>query len=71
MNPANRVMKMVTITDATAADETFDILMGADVAPRKNSSKLTPRMRTWTFDPNLANLINPCYRGFISPGRAF
>ena len=35
MNPANRVMKMVTITDATAADETFDILMGADVAPRK------------------------------------
>ncbi|MBI4139185.1 DNA topoisomerase (ATP-hydrolyzing) subunit B [Candidatus Uhrbacteria bacterium] len=35
MNPENRVMKLVTITDAAAADETFDILMGSDVAPRK------------------------------------
>lgn len=35
MNPANRVMKQVTIQDATRADEIFDVLMGSDVAPRK------------------------------------
>ena len=35
MNPANRVMKIVTNEDAQAADETFDILMGSEVAPRK------------------------------------
>jgi len=35
MNPMQRVMKQVTIEDATKADEIFDILMGADVAPRK------------------------------------
>jgi DNA gyrase subunit B len=35
MNPENRVMKIVTIDDAASADETFDILMGSEVAPRK------------------------------------
>jgi DNA gyrase subunit B len=35
MNPENRVMKLVTIEDAASADETFDILMGSEVAPRK------------------------------------
>lgn len=35
MNPGTRVMKQVTIDDAEKADEIFDILMGADVAPRK------------------------------------
>ncbi len=35
MDPKTRVMKQVTIEDAEKADETFDILMGADVAPRK------------------------------------
>ena len=35
MNPAQRSMKLVTIHDAKMADETFDILMGSDVAPRK------------------------------------
>jgi len=35
MNPASRLMKLVTITDATEADETFTILMGSEVAPRK------------------------------------
>ncbi len=35
MNPATRTMKQVTIEDAAAVDETFDILMGAEVAPRK------------------------------------
>jgi DNA gyrase subunit B len=35
MDPANRVMKVVTIDDAEAANETFDILMGSEVGPRK------------------------------------
>jgi DNA gyrase subunit B len=35
MNPANRVLLKVTVDDAEKADETFDILMGAEVAPRK------------------------------------
>jgi DNA gyrase subunit B len=35
MDPETRMMKKVTVDDAALADETFDILMGADVAPRK------------------------------------
>jgi len=35
MDPKTRFMKQVTVTDASLADETFDMLMGADVAPRK------------------------------------
>ncbi len=35
MNPETRIMKKVNITDAAEADETFDILMGTEVAPRK------------------------------------
>ncbi len=35
MDPKTRMMKQVTIEDAEKADETFDVLMGADVAPRK------------------------------------
>ncbi|PJA45675.1 DNA topoisomerase (ATP-hydrolyzing) subunit B [Candidatus Uhrbacteria bacterium CG_4_9_14_3_um_filter_50_9] len=35
MDPATRVMKQVTIEDAEKANEVFDILMGAEVAPRK------------------------------------
>lgn len=35
MDPDQRVMKQVSIDDATRADEVFDILMGSDVAPRK------------------------------------
>ncbi|MFH0779917.1 MAG: DNA topoisomerase (ATP-hydrolyzing) subunit B [Parcubacteria group bacterium] len=35
MDPANRLLKKVTIADAEEADEIFDILMGADVVPRK------------------------------------
>lgn len=35
MDPQNRLMKRVTIEDAAAADEVFDILMGSEVAPRK------------------------------------
>ncbi len=35
MNPENRVLKRVAVKDAEAADRIFDILMGAEVAPRK------------------------------------
>ncbi len=35
MDPKRRMMKIVTIDDAEVADETFDILMGSEVAPRK------------------------------------
>ena len=35
MAPANRVLLQVAVEDAARADETFDILMGSDVIPRK------------------------------------
>ena len=35
MDPATRLMKLVTIEDAEKADEVFDILMGGEVEPRK------------------------------------
>jgi len=35
MNPANRILKKVNVTDAAKADEIFDILMGSEVSPRK------------------------------------
>ena len=35
MDPSTRKMKRVTIEDAELANETFDILMGSEVAPRK------------------------------------
>ena len=36
MNPETRIMKQVNIEDAAYADSVFDMLMGGDVAPRKN-----------------------------------
>jgi len=36
MDPKTRLMKQVTIDDAGAASETFEMLMGGDVAPRKH-----------------------------------
>ncbi|OGY95584.1 MAG: DNA gyrase subunit B [Candidatus Komeilibacteria bacterium RIFOXYD1_FULL_37_29] len=35
MNPATRLMKQVTIEEAAQADQTFEILMGSEVGPRK------------------------------------
>lgn len=35
MDPARRVMQVVSVEDAEKADEIFDILMGSEVAPRK------------------------------------
>lgn len=35
MDPARRVMRQVTLEDAEAADQVFDMLMGNEVAPRK------------------------------------
>jgi DNA gyrase subunit B len=35
MDPARRTLKQVTIDDGQAADETFDMLMGAAVPPRR------------------------------------
>ncbi len=36
MNPAQRVMKRVEIDDVAKANETFEMLMGSEVAPRKH-----------------------------------
>jgi DNA gyrase subunit B len=36
MNPAQRVMKQVNIDDVAKANETFEMLMGSEVAPRKH-----------------------------------
>ncbi len=35
MSPATRLMKKITVEDVQKADETFDILMGSEVGPRK------------------------------------
>jgi DNA gyrase subunit B len=36
MDPAHRTLRRITMTDAEAADRVFDLLMGSDVAPRKD-----------------------------------
>jgi DNA gyrase subunit B len=35
MNPAKRILKMVTLESAAVADEVFSMLMGDEVAPRR------------------------------------
>jgi DNA gyrase subunit B len=36
MDPAHRTLRRITMTDAVAAEQVFDLLMGSDVAPRKD-----------------------------------
>ena len=36
MDPKTRILKKITIEDTEEADQTFDMLMGKEVAPRKN-----------------------------------
>ena len=36
MDPAHRLLRRITVSDAEAASEVFDLLMGSDVAPRKD-----------------------------------
>jgi DNA gyrase subunit B len=36
MDPAHRTLRRITMTDVEAAGEVFDLLMGSDVAPRKD-----------------------------------
>ena len=36
MNPKTRIMKQVNVDDAALANETFEMLMGTDVGPRKH-----------------------------------
>jgi DNA gyrase subunit B len=48
MDPANRILKLVTVEDALEAEELFTILMGAEVAPRRDfimeNAKLTTNL---------------------------
>ena len=36
MDPAHRLLRRITVTDAEAAGEVFDLLMGSEVAPRRD-----------------------------------
>ncbi len=44
MNPANRILKQVTVVDAAEADKVFDILMGTDVTNRKSFIQSNAKM---------------------------
>jgi len=44
MDPSNRVLKRVTVEDASEADRIFDILMGTDVASRKSFIQSNAKM---------------------------
>jgi len=50
MDPANRVMKQITIEDSKEADKVFDVLMGDEVAPRKKFIQThAKKVRNLTF----------------------
>lgn len=36
MDPVHRTLRRVNVADAAAAENVFDLLMGNDVAPRKD-----------------------------------
>ncbi|MFH1561121.1 MAG: DNA topoisomerase subunit B [Patescibacteria group bacterium] len=44
MNPQKRIMKQIGVEDAQMADETFEILMGADVPPRRHFIQTNAKM---------------------------
>ncbi len=46
LNPEHRVVKQVTIDDAAEADETFNMLMGDEVPPRKRFIQSHAKMAT-------------------------
>lgn len=46
MNPENRVLKQVTVEDASAADEVFTMLMGDEVPPRKRFIQTHAKLAT-------------------------
>jgi DNA gyrase subunit B len=46
MNPKNRMMRQVTIADATAVDQVFSMLMGDEVPPRKKFIQTHAKMAT-------------------------
>jgi len=46
MNPDNRVLKKVTVEDASRADEVFTILMGEEVPPRKKFIQTHAKLAT-------------------------
>ena len=47
MDPAHRILKQVTIEDAAAADETFSMLMGDEVEPRRLFIQRNARNVNW------------------------
>jgi len=46
MNPENRILKLVTVADVAKADETFNMLMGEDVPPRKKFIQTHAKLAT-------------------------
>ena len=46
MDPAKRTLKQITIEDATLADQTFTMLMGAEVPPRKRFIQTRAKLAT-------------------------
>jgi DNA gyrase subunit B len=48
MNPANRILKKIEVSDASEADHVFSTLMGDEVAPRKKF--ITTHAKTATLD---------------------
>jgi len=46
MDPERRILKQITVEDASLADETFDMLMGSEVAPRKLFIQTHAKMAT-------------------------
>jgi DNA gyrase subunit B len=46
MNPATRILKLVTIEDAAEADHTFTMLMGKDVPPRRRFIQTHAKLAT-------------------------